>query len=505
MIVTETAQGKLFPVIPSAFLAEILDEGLRLVGKHPKILRMIESDQDLKALEKKKARLEEKAWRARQTPAFEGFKGMDDIRVEATTLKIGRPRMSPVTAFLFLLVSEHIQSIYGKAAVDRLLDSRTVEGFLLMRGLPMPGLRTIGDNVNAISEGTRAYILKCQIAEIRGEGLDNFLELHGDSTHVAANTAFPTDSFLIRKLLDRVWRDSRKLPRFGLPTFRRHWTETWLDDLKRLDFAISVTKKAKQRKKHYRRYLETAAKLLWHLAEEAMKLDGRVKANGLPPTLRRQLETLWDGILQDLMDCCHLHARCQERMSGNGKRLGKSRVLSLADRAAAWIQKGGREAVVGYKPQVARSRNGFVTALIVPEGNAADSEMAVKLVDEAIAKTCVRPAAVSFDDGYPSVTNLAEFQKRGIDLVSFSGAKGKKLVGEALWEEDCMKLLRCQRSSVESTMFVLKHNHGFGQVRRRGIDAVREELLAKVILHNFGRIIELRKRRDEKEAPSVAA
>jgi hypothetical protein len=119
MIVTEPAQGKLFPVIPSAFLAEILDEGLRLVRKHPKILRMIEADQDRKALRKKQSLLEEQAWRARQTPAFEGFERVDDIRVEATTLEIGRPCMSPVTAFLLMLVSEHIQSIYGKAAVDR--------------------------------------------------------------------------------------------------------------------------------------------------------------------------------------------------------------------------------------------------------------------------------------------------------------------------------------------------------------------------------------------------
>jgi hypothetical protein len=117
----------------------------------------------------------------------------------------------------------------------------------------------------------------------------------------------------------------------------------------------------------------------------------------------------------------------------------------------------------------------------------------------------VKPAAASFDDGYPSATNLAELQKRGIDLVSFSGAKGKKLVGEALWDEDCMKLLRGQRSSVEFTMFVLKHNQGFGQVRRRGIEAVREELLAKIIMHNFGRTIELRKPRNEKESPPVAA
>jgi hypothetical protein len=40
--------------------------------------------------------------------------------------------------------------------------------------------------------------------------------------------------------------------------------------------------------------------------------------------------------------------------------------------------------VVGYKPQLARSGNGFVSALVVPEGNAADSAMLMPLASAAI-------------------------------------------------------------------------------------------------------------------------
>ena len=51
----------------------------------------------------------------------------------------------------------------------------------------------------------------------------------------------------------------------------------------------------------------------------------------------------------------------------------KDKIVSLSDEDASMIVKGQRDPVVGYKPQIGRSENGFITAIIVPEGNASDS------------------------------------------------------------------------------------------------------------------------------------
>jgi len=114
-----------------------------------------------------------------------------------------------------------------------------------------------------------------------------------------------------------------------------------------------------------------------------------------------------------------------------------------------WIAKGDRVPTVGYKPQIARSPNGLVTAMLVPEGNAADSAMCLQLADAAVVNTGVVPTLASFDDGYAS--------------------------------------------AVESLMFCLKHGHEFGQLRRRGLDAVGAELTGKAIVYNRCRIIMLSK------------
>ena len=59
----------------------------------------------------------------------------------------------------------------------------------------MPGVTTIIDNLNVISQKTRELIFDRQIARILGEGLDDFKALTIDSTSVKANVHFaPCDS-----------------------------------------------------------------------------------------------------------------------------------------------------------------------------------------------------------------------------------------------------------------------------------------------------------------------
>ena len=68
------------------------------------------------------------------------------------------------------------------------------------------------------------------------------------------------------------------------------------------------------------------------------------------------------------------------------------------------------------------------------------------------------------------------------------------------WFSEELSELRRNRSAVESLMFVLKYVFNFGRVRRRGIHAVRTELMEKAIAYNFIRIVHLRRER-QKQIP----
>jgi hypothetical protein len=47
------------------------------------------------------------------------------------------------------------------------VDSLTIHNYLTDRGLSVPGARTTGDNVNALSEETPRLILRCQLMLLR--------------------------------------------------------------------------------------------------------------------------------------------------------------------------------------------------------------------------------------------------------------------------------------------------------------------------------------------------
>ncbi len=131
----------------------------------------------------------------------------------------------------------------------------------------------------------------------------------------------------------------------------------------------------------------------------------------------------------------------------------------------------------------------------MPEGNAADSSEFIKIAGDGISRTKIIPDVISCDDGYANRAVRDYFLDLGVKVVSVSGSKGKKIIGEEEWESDEYQEARNNRSSVESLMFTIKNGFNFGKVMRRGIESVRAELLEKVIAYNFCRIVEIRNRR----------
>ncbi|MBI3698171.1 MAG: transposase, partial [Acidobacteria bacterium] len=174
--------------------------------------------------------------------------------------------------------------------------------------------------------------------------------------------------------------------------------------------------------------------------------------------------------------------------------------LSVSYPDAGFIAKGGREPVVGYKPQLARSGNGFIMGLIVPQGNASDSCQLVPMFDQVVRRTGVIPDIVSVDDGYSSALGRTTLQTRGAKVVSISGSKGKKITSAAEWDSEAYAVARDDRPAVESLMFTIKHGFDFGRVARRGLENVQAELLEKVLAYNFCRLAACRQAADTQEA-----
>ena len=492
--------GNLFLPVPDTDFRDFLDAVLELRRFAPEIVVAVEKDLDGVAREKKRLRLADRRFLESQTDVLPAMDIRErNILAAELNLAVGHPRLPGEVVYVFLMMRGLLGSLTTKTAWRFQRESMSVYGFLQDRGLKLPGKTTILENVNAVSLATRELIFAKQIAFILGEKLDDFKGLTVDSTAVKANSAWPTDAKILTGLLRRADRLGQKLHLFGLDDFRQGWVPRWLEEMDKLEFQIClVAGKAKSKgklKKHYRQLLKRG-----HKAAEALTSEWNRRVQGLAlekqaPRRRVLLQRVGQQIQADLADANRVLAYAHDRVFHDKVLPSTQKVLSLSDGSAAFIQKGSRLPVIGYKPQLVRSEKGFVTTLRVPQGNAADCGELVPAIADSIRRTTVVPALVSTDDGYASAKGRDEVLGLGVKTLSISGAKGKKLTDPSDWDSKEYREARRNRSAVESLMFTIKDGFEFGELGRRGLEAVREELLEKVLAYNCCRIVLMRKRR----------
>lgn len=495
---------KLIPLIPDTDVSRLIAAAYVLAEAEPLILEMIDRDRDAYALTKKKERLEDEAWLRSRGPPLRGFDIAEDANW-ATGLELGsgRPRMPAILVLTFIQCRGYFGGFKDRKTATNLAESRTLEIILANLGISMPGASTIIDNANAVRVTTLEFIVDAQIRQVLREGLDDFKKLTFDSTKVEANSTFPTDSGLIAGLLARAEHKLRLLADHGitlrLPAVTARAINTIKDLHKQIQLSCGKNNSTKKRVRLYRKLMREARRARKNLMKAHERAEEKFHKLDVMPSERKVLATLIEWIEVDLQNLAVTIANADKRINRNEKVPAGAKVVSLSDQDAAMIVKGEREPVVGYKPQLGRSENGFITAIIVPVGNAADSGQLRPIVDASIKRTGVSPSVLSFDDGYTNTADREHYLGLGIDVVSFSGSKGKNIIPAADYDSQPYKDARNDRSAVESLMFTMKHNHDMDRVMRRGIDSVRSELLEKAIAYNFFRLITLRQRRKQRD------
>lgn len=491
-------------------------ESADLFDSRPDLVARIEADLDRHGLEKKKLREANRLFLRNRNRSLAGFENLPEVfppeRFDGKGAKVpgklevleeGRPRMPGAVVGVLLLARGYLGSCTSKEALNFMGESKSLEAFLARRGLFLPARSTTSELLNAISLETREAILSAQLNRASLEELDMFDQALIDSTAAKANSCWPTDAKTLFVLCRRIHEIGRKFEPFGLTNIRPGRMETYLEDPSKKPFQINLnTKKKRKFQKFCREFIELAATLLCHAHKEFERLETSWKealdGGRILPSLRQQAKARVDLFVESLHLATKSLEQMRQRIFEEKTFASTERVLSVHDRCAAYIQKGGRQAVIGYKPQLARSANGFVVALKVDSGNTSDSSNLIPMVERTIANTGVIPHLVSVDDGYSSREGHDGVRELGVKIVSISGAKGKKLLGEN-WDGEEYRLARVGRSAVESLMFCLKYGFDFGQLSRTGLAAAREEFLEKCLAYNACRTILLRKRKREQQ------
>lgn len=481
----------LFLAAPDSDLMMFLSEAHALVAGRPALLGHVEADLDVHALSKKAMRLADRAWVDAQADALPGYTSKAAVIDPASLiLEQGRPRTPAYVVLMAVLLRGYLGAGFKACDTTTMMEeSITLQVFFTNQGLKMPGRSTLTELVNAVSNETRQLVLDAQVAKVLQLGWDDFSVMLQDSTHVKGNTEWPTESRLMVALVERLVRVGTALPRLDLPAMEAPNVPGHLYKMTTLDREIDMAPRNRERvrfrRKRYGKLLWRARRVHETLSEAIVQVQAALALLDVLPSRKAMAERAVRGLRADIDALAQVIATCEARVIREEEVPTADKKLSVSDPDAGFIAKGQRVPVVGYKPQLARSGQGFITGLLLPQGNAADSKQLVPMFDEVVRTTGVVPDVVSTDDGYASKANVDAIRARGARVISINGAKGRALTANADWDSDDYALARDKRSAVESLMFTLKQGFHFGHVARRGLVQVHGELLEKAIAYNF--------------------
>ena len=532
-------QGSLFQLAPDSEVATLIEFGIELAGFQPALLEDISTDLNNHALAKKQQRIDHQRFLAEQTES------LMDVPAEQPSkpkLETGRPRMSSLSVLIFLLLRGLLGGCKEQRFRTLVRESISLQIFLENIGEHLPSGSTLNENLNAITNETLLKIHRAELALALGEKLDDFDLARIDSTAARSASAYPTDSGTLAKLLNRMCRRLQRLPRLDLEAVSSSEHQELKEvraSISKLNYQIGTLtsssakeaeraaqaehsaensqsadteskKKEKENSKQrlrrelYEQLYAEVEKALPAIERSFLQARSQIEQEQCAPRVQRRRARFLEDFQEDLESVRRGITQSRGRVCEGKKPTAKNKMpLSVSDSSASFIEKGSWEFIFGYRPQIVFSGNNLVTAIIVPEGNASDCSQLIPAIELSIANTGKVPGTVSVDDGYTGAHQLKESLALGVTTVSFSGARGKALLGEDVWSSEPYCAARKARNGAESGIYVLKKKVNFGQLASCGQEKVRGEQYEKVLTYNALKIAALRRKKRRED--SVAA
>jgi transposase, IS5 family len=356
----------------------------------------------------------------------------------------------------------------------------------------------------AVEELNEALLAKANAAHV--VKLD---KVRADTTVVAANVAYPTDSGLLAKGVAKLTKTVAALHALGLARRTRfrdrtrsvrrraHQIAAWLrrrsgeakDELLALTGELATIAEASIKD----------AQVVAHNAHRALRRAGEGasgKASALVAELERTISVL-DQIV----------AQTRTRLAGEIPD-GATRIVSLHDTDARPIAKGrlGKPVEFGFKAQVADNIDGIVVDHNVEIGNPPDAPMLAPALGRIKKRFSKTPTAATADRGYGEAKVEAELHELGVQHVAIPRKGRPGVQRQAVESSRRFRKLIKWRTGSEGRISHLKHSWGWERTRIDGIDGARTWCGWGVLAHNATKIAVLIDERDQRNrsAPSLS-
>lgn len=397
--------------------------------------------------------------------------------------KTGRKGLTIESVLRCAILKQYRQLSYDDL-VFCLMDSTSCQTFARLSLAWTPKKSTLQSGISAISDVTWEQINQRLLNSADKAKKERGQMLRIDSTVIESPIHAPTDSTLLWdsvRVLVRLLKRAEALAE-GITTidYRNHQRLA-----KKRTRAIRYTRGQDKKAPLYRDLIEATRNSLDYVEEASIKLLAVMPFDPLACALWQSQLSHYKPLILNVID------QTERRVFHGEKVPATQKIVSIFEEHTDIIIKGSRDIQYGHKLNLSTGRSGLILDVVIEEGNPADTERFLPMLDRHIAQYGKAPRQVAADGGYASIENLREAKELQVDDMAFHKKRG--LTEEAMVKSPWVyRKLRNFRAGIEAGISCMKRAYGLGRCTWKGLKHFRAYVWSSVVAHNlalFGRLL----------------
>jgi len=405
-----------------------------------------------------------------------------DLRTHPV-MATGRKGLTIDSVLRCAILKQYRQLTYDDLAFG-LLDSLSCQSFARLTAGWQPKKAALQSVISAISDTTweriNQHLLRCACQAKVEKG--DMLRI--DSTVTDASIHAPSDSSLLWdsvRVLVRLLEEATELAE-GVTTvnYRNHQRVA-----KKRMRAIQYTRGQDKKARLYRDLVEVTEKSLGYLQEAGVALHAVQVHLPLDYGVWQQQVAHFKSLI------CRVVEQTERRVFHGEKVPASEKIVSIFEAHTDIIVKGARDVQYGHKLNLSTGRSGLILDVVIEDGNPADADRLIPMLDRHIAQYGKAPRQMAADGGYASLANLNEAKARKVKDMAFHKKRGLTIQNmvKSPW---VYRKLRNFRAGIEAGISCLKRAYGLGRCTWKGLAHFRAYVWSSVVAHNLALFVRLK-------------
>ena len=356
-----------------------------------------------------------------------------------------------------------------------LVDSQSLRWFCRI-GIADKGFKksALNKNIKAISDSTWQMINTDVLGYAKEKKIEKGRQVRIDCTCVETNIHHPSDSSLLWDAVRVLTRLMERCRTHGIRTFVFH-NHTRV--AKRRSLAIAHAQNNKQRKAAYRDLLKTTDKVLGYARRAVDATSANAGVDVILMAMSFQIEH-YIRLTEKVIN------QTRRRVMQGEKVDAQDKVVSIFEPHTDIIVKDRREALFGHKVCLTGGASNLILDCLILEGNPADTDLAVPMLDRQNELYGRYPLKASFDGGFASKDNLKQAKSRQVKDVCFAKKRGLKET-EMCRSHYVYRRLRRFRAGIEAGISWLKRSMGLTRCTWKGWESFKSYVWSSIVAANL--------------------